>query len=138
MDNKNKIQTTGNKELAHLVQTNSELMGTDNIGKEDLIMPRIKVVQAMTKEKHESQPGEWLHNISGKGYGKEVTVIPIVHWKSNIMFNDALKIECRSYDGKVDLEGKSCNECGKFRFDIHPPDRHFNQRRRKKRTSRTG
>lgn len=112
-------------ELDYLKQDNEEMMGTDNIDKEDIIMARLKVVQGQTKEKFGIDPGNLFHSISGKNYGKIVKFVPILHWKSHIMFDAKLNIECRSFDGKVKSDGKlTCIDCGKFRFgeDGSKPD----------------
>lgn len=118
-EEKKDLAQTAGKELAnagefdYLKTEDVEQMGTDNIDQSDLKIPRLKIVQALTKQKWEAVDGEMINSMTGINLGKSVVIIPIVHWKSLIMF-DKTKVICRSLDGKVSTTGKDCiNECGK-------------------------
>ena len=109
------IQKKPTQNLSYLVKKDKENLGIENIDQSEVIMPRLKIVQDNSSDPKGVQKGNWYNSVTGKNYGKTVSVAPIIHWKSNIKFNEG-EILCRSLDGLVDQKGKSCAECGEFKF----------------------
>lgn len=112
----NKITKPPVQDLSYLEDVTPEEMGTDNIDNADIIMPRLKLVQGLTTEKFGAKDGEIINSVTGKNYGKKVKLVPIIHFKTHMLFTDELGVECRSMDAKVSINGLDCNECGKYKF----------------------
>ncbi len=113
---KTEITTKTSDELAYLREDDPEMMGTEEIERGDVKLPRLKLVQGTTKEKFGADPGELIHSVTGKNYGKSMLIIAIVFWKSNIKFDKQMQIECQSLDHKVNMKGDPCLECGQNKF----------------------
>jgi hypothetical protein len=67
----------------------SEQRGSENVGQEDIIIPRLEIVQALSpqvkpgdaKYIEEARPGMLVNSVSQKLYGKEAIVIPVTYQK---------------------------------------------------------
>ena len=78
--------------------------GTENINAADVVLPRIKISQAMTKEhtEHEVPLGNWTENINAEDYGKEIDFICLFVKKGWMKFKDddeGSGIEARKFEG---------------------------------------
>jgi hypothetical protein len=64
--------------------------GKENISKDDLTLPRVKLLQPLSPEVslNEEKPGTMINSITGKNYGKELEFIVINHFKSRIYWKD--------------------------------------------------
>ncbi len=113
-DNEKSITKPESADLGYLQKQGNT--GTENIDQEDIIVPRLKIVQGQTKEAFGADLGTMINNVDGTHYGKKLLFVPVLHFKSNICFNDALEIECRSLDAKVSIDGKECSPCGRTNF----------------------
>lgn len=77
-----------------------------NIDKSDLIVPRVKLLQAISPEVTDfdtAKAGEFWHSIAGESMGKVLRAIPIIIRKSFVLWaprNDDRGILARSPDGK--------------------------------------
>ena len=100
---------------SHIVSSDA-MYGFEGIGREDIALPRIKLLQAGSDEIASSNvsPGEWLNTLSGQSYGTQFEFIPISVWKSRTLFaknRDDSPI-CRSADGFISVDGYRCmTEC---------------------------
>lgn len=129
MEDKNKLQ---NEETA-LVNQNAGVpanQGYDNgcfdqDSSNDVIIPRIKVINALSPERIDgvAQEGQLLNSLTQEDVTGQLFV-PIKQYYSCIHWNperDAeVRILCRSDDGRVginDLGTLSCAQCGKCEFD---------------------
>jgi len=94
--------------------------GMEQVQKEDILLPRIKLLQALSPEvvDLEQKNGTMSNSVTNENYGAELLFIPVLHWKSRIYFEgigQAAKILCASQDGltpTVPSEyAKVCLEC---------------------------
>ncbi len=107
-------------------------LGQTNLDAGDMVMPRIKVVQAMSQEAQDNaaKVGDLFNTLTGENYGSELSFIPLLPFKQRIfisrperrdLFEAALGrplsegdgLKCRSFDmyqGQGD-PGILCNEC---------------------------
>jgi hypothetical protein len=103
-----------------------------NVGSEGLIVPRMKLLQAISKEvQDEIAPiGHWLNSVSLEDYGTELYVTPLVpvHMRMRLEVGSGLK--CRAVEDKpnpmqgVGDPGILCAKCeyAKWGDDNTPPD----------------
>jgi hypothetical protein len=119
-----KKELVGKEVPAFLVQgDNQKGRGMEETSSEDLILPRIKLLQGLSPEVLEEPPlgkiGEFLHSLSKKCYGKELIFIPVYFFHSRIKWRDKAEgggILCLSKDGKYptiseSLAPASCLSC---------------------------
>lgn len=86
---------------------------------EDLLLPRVKLLQPMSPEVLEqgATAGHMVNSITKEDYGEEMKIIPLLHFKNRIKWGDREKgggIECSSDNGKVsrpEFGGLSCLTC---------------------------
>jgi len=79
--------------------------GLEEVGTEDLLLPRLKLLQALSPEVVEEgvPAGEFFHSLTKKGMGNSVDIIPLYHFKSRIRWRSRDAgggIICFSADGK--------------------------------------
>lgn len=66
-----------------------EQRGSENVGQEDIIIPRLEVIQALSpqvkpgdpKYNESARPGMLVNSVSGQLYGHEVIIVPIIYTK---------------------------------------------------------
>lgn len=92
---------------AHL---KGEGRGFGAVSKEDILLPRIKLLQPLSPEVTDAgmKPGTMLNSLSQTNYGNSIIFIPIIHQKSRIKWfprDDGGGIECSSDDAKQPREG---------------------------------
>jgi len=92
------------------------ILGLEGIEREDITLPRIKLLQAMSDEVSNSNasPGDWLNTLSGQSYGTQFEFIPISVWKSRTYFAEKRDDSpiCRSADSFMSVDGYCCmTEC---------------------------
>ena len=122
-------------ELAYLNQFNDSAgVGVDDIGSEDIILPRLSIAQAMSPEIKPSDPdymkglkqGDMFCSVLGQNYGTELNVVPVKFHRQRIKFpprGTSGQIECRSANG-VDSGtlATTCAQCVNSRFSgANPP-----------------
>jgi hypothetical protein len=99
--------------------------GFEETDSKDIIIPRIKDVQALSPERHDGEASEGdIINSLTKESVKGLRFIPIKQYYSNINWNPdrgaELRMLCRSLDGRVGQgeEGSLvCAQCKKNQFD---------------------
>ena len=77
--------------------------GVGNISKTDLILPKIILIQPLSPAKLEKgiPEGHLMNSLTGKDYGDTLIIIPIVHTKGRIFWQDrdlGGGVLCRSDD----------------------------------------
>lgn len=102
--------------------------GLENATREDMILPRLAVCQAMSPQRKRSNPGfieglqdgQLFNTVTKEIYGDGVTIIPIVYSKSRIYFRPITSgggIQCQSFNG---IDGgtiaPTCAECPNSQF----------------------
>lgn len=115
------------KEEASLGSVMPEMLGFEEANAEDLVVPRIKVVNAMTPERKEKKAdeGDIINTLTCEKLNNK-RFIPIKVFYSNIYWNPDRadkdnRMLCRSHNGVAaeDCEGNSlfCAACKKHKFD---------------------
>ena len=121
-ENNKMMQTTNSEALASQSQVAACF---DEDSSKDLIIPRIKVINALSPERIEgiAQEGQLLNSLTQEDITGQVFV-PIRQYYSCIHWNPERdsepRIFCRSDDGRVgynDLGAVSCATCAKCEFD---------------------
>lgn len=109
------------KEMAEITdaKTLQEFMkpapGTEAISNEDILLPRLRLLQDLSLEvkDQEAKAGKLKHSLTEKIYDT-VEFIPISMFKSRIMFDPSNREGaplCRTSDMKIGSDGSVCSEC---------------------------
>jgi len=96
--------------------------GMEGVSREDLVLPRIKLLQVLSPEFSEGKgkPGEMVNSLTGENYGTEMIFIPVLHYKNRFLFGErtpGAQILCGSDDGILPntqygpVKSKECVEC---------------------------
>ena len=126
METTNKDLTTKENNLP--VEAEAEaILGFEDAKDGDAIIPRLKVIQALSPERvaKEAEEGDILNSLTQESYTPDDRFIPVKQYYTNIEWNpdrDAdERIFCRSFDGRIgvssDGETHSCAACTKNQFD---------------------
>jgi len=99
-----------------LVPAKTMPRGISPIEEEDRILPRLKLLQALSPEvlDKKGSSGEFVNSISGESFGSKVSFIPLFWKKSRILWksrDEGGGIICRSFDGRTSANGKNCLTC---------------------------
>lgn len=111
---KNEIEEIGKGNVPDKVR--KAIPGTEEEEAEDMVIPRLKLLQSISTEVEEgtSKAGTIKHSLSGEEWGS-VQIIPICLRKSRILFekdNPKGAPLCFSPDGRINREGALCKtEC---------------------------
>lgn len=70
--------------------------GAENVGSEDVIIPRIELIQALSPARKKSDPayiegadeGMMFNNVTRELYGLEVMVVPVYYQKQFLVWKD--------------------------------------------------
>lgn len=111
-------------------------LGTENIGSQDVILPRLGLCQSMSPQRKRSDPkyiegleeGNFFNTVTGIIYGNKVRVLPLLFYKQRIRFkpmDNGGGILCQAADGAhgVGDPGGPCIKCPKAQFQgTEPPE----------------
>ncbi|MFH1328120.1 MAG: hypothetical protein ABIH76_04670 [Candidatus Bathyarchaeota archaeon] len=137
------LAKTGNKKgaLVPSYLQNGASMGLENIECTDIILPRIKLMQALSPEvsNGKAKPGDMINSLTGHNYGQSLEFVPLLHFKSRMFWQDRDEgnaVLCSSDDAKkpkdpnaplkiaksLKITGfpkaiNTCNECPFGKFD---------------------
>lgn len=125
MENKELMQMENNK-TDMVVNTQGETpMGFEDEDSDDMIIPRIKVVQTLSPERKEklADEGDIINSLTKeKLNGKKF--IPVFKFASNILWKDRSEgggIACHARDGRIGVVSNgtqlACAQCRKCEFD---------------------
>lgn len=123
---------TENKELANIqnqsvdVYDETQAYGFEETRVEDIIIPRIKVVQALSPERIDgvAAEGDIINSLTQEKVNG-LRFVPVKQYYTNIRWNPdrnaELRMLCRSFDGKIGQDNELgmllCSECKKNQFD---------------------
>lgn len=109
------------------VNTNDEMLGFEEARQEDNVIPRIKVVNALSPERKEklAEEGDLVNSLSREVIPAGSRFIPVKMYYSNIWWNpergDDQRMFCRSADGRIGIPADGgtlvCADCKKNQFD---------------------
>lgn len=100
--------------------------GTEQISGEDILLPRLRLLQDTSAEvkAQESKAGKLKHSLT-ETIVDSTEFIPISMYKSRIMFDPDNREGaplCRSFDMKVGSDGSSCQDCDNAKWkEGRPP-----------------
>lgn len=100
--------------------------GTEAISKEDILLPRLRLLQDLSVEvkAQEAKSGKLKHSLTEKVYDS-IEFVPISMYKTRIMFDSENRSGaplCRSNDNKTGSDGTQCSECENSKWkDSLPP-----------------
>lgn len=123
MNEKNELMPQESTGLVN--QTSNVPAGFDEDSSKDVIIPRIKVINALSPERVDgiAQEGQLLNSLTQEDVTGKLFV-PIKQYYSCIHWNpdrdSEVRIFCRSDDGRIghnDMGAVSCATCGKCEFD---------------------
>jgi hypothetical protein len=99
--------------------------GTEEISSEDIVLPRIRLLQDQSAEvkSKEATSGKLKHSLTGEEYAS-LEFIPLTMHKSRIMFDmdnrDGAPL-CRSNNFQIGSDGTRCIECGNSKWQNNKP-----------------
>jgi hypothetical protein len=78
------------------VTEGAQTRGSENVGAEDLVIPRIEIVQDLSPCRKKTEPsyiegaeeGLMYNNVTRRLYGREVTVVPVMFRKEYLIWKD--------------------------------------------------
>lgn len=110
--------------------------GTENIDRQDMVLPRLGLCQSLSPQRIKSGPkyipnleeGEYFNTITQEIYGASVRVVPLLFFKSRLLFGEMDSgggLRCQAPDALTGLgtPGGSCLKCPLQLFhDNEPPE----------------
>lgn len=117
-NNKKKTEENLPVEKEGLLPAMKQPRGLAPIDEEDRILPRLKLLQALSPETLDKQgsSGEFVNSISGENFKEKVEFIPLFWTKSRILWkarDEGGGIICRSFDGRISSSRENCLTCDK-------------------------
>lgn len=104
--------------------------GLENIERNDMTLPRLAICQSLSPQRKKSDPkfiagldeGQWFNTITQKIYGTSVLVVPLLVFKSRVLFRDQKEgggILCRADDAVIGIgePGGNCSKCPLAQFN---------------------
>ena len=96
--------------------------GMQKVERADLLLPRIKLLQALSPEVSEGigKPGDMIDSVTRENFGRKISIVPVIHYKSRLLFSERspnATILCGSDDGVHpnktygEVKSQSCLEC---------------------------
>lgn len=97
------IEVKQNAGLAAIPDHIAALMGSsagfENVGSEDIVMPRLELVQGLSKCRQKDDPtyikgsneGDFYNNVTRELYGNEVVIVPVAFKKEYLLWRDLAK-----------------------------------------------
>lgn len=87
--------------------------GNENVGTEDLIIPRLEVVQGLSPAVKEgdpgyvegARPGHLMNSVTRRLYGKVVFVVPVTYFKQYLVWVDRKLAEAKKIDASQGFRG---------------------------------
>jgi len=84
---------------AHLQGKEGAARGSENVGSDDIVLPRISLLQALSPQLDEqdaafvegAKAGDILNSLTGENYGRELTIIPVYFRKEYVIWKDRKK-----------------------------------------------
>ena len=112
---------------SYLVKPGQVQRGFENVKKDDLQLPRLKLLQALSPEVEDEKgkAGDIINSLSDENYGTELSFIPILQSYSRVYWASKEKdaeILCSSNDGIVpspaieEPPAKTCEACPNSKF----------------------
>ena len=98
--------------------------GLENLAREDMTLPRLGIAQALSPQLSESdpkyieglRPGNFFNTITRENYGKTVQLVPLLFYKTRILFgpiDEGGGLRCQAPDNLIGIgePGGTCIKC---------------------------
>ena len=109
------------------VRSAQDIPGAEEITSEDIAIPRIRLLQALSEEVQQhtdgATPGKLIHSITGQVFD-EIEFIPIKLFKTRIMFDTGNRSGaplCTSRDNMVGSDSTMCKDCENAQWSSNGP-----------------
>lgn len=90
-------------------------LGNTQIGANDIQMPRLKLLQALSQavSNDEAPAGVFFNSLTGENYGPAVSVVPVIGFKNRVYMEQGKGLLCRSLDmiHGIGDPGIACADC---------------------------
>lgn len=126
MSDNNELVKTSTEQQAMQAYDPNVAYGFEDVKPEDVIIPRLKVINAMSPERQEgkAEEGSIINSLTMEPIAPTAKFVPIKMYYSCIRWNPDRqadpRIFCRSFDGKIgeNEDGTlACSTCGRNKFD---------------------
>lgn len=104
-------------------------LGLENLDRADMTLPRLGLCQALSPQRAESDPkyipdlrdGQFFNTITKEVYGKKVLLVPLLFYKTRILFgpmDEGGGLRCQSPDNLIGIgePGGTCIKCAFSQF----------------------
>jgi hypothetical protein len=96
---KENVVINQNNQLPSYIKKGEVLRGAENVTKEDLVIPRLELVQALSPCRKKTDPnyiegieeGMMYNNVTRKVYGNSVIIVPVFYTKEYLLWKDRKK-----------------------------------------------
>src|SRR5882672_6814537 len=98
--------------------------GLEHLTREDMTLPRLGIAQALSPQLSESdpkyidglRPGNFFNTITKENYGKQVQLVPLLFYKTRILFgpiDEGGGLRCQAPDNLIGIgePGGTCIKC---------------------------
>lgn len=123
----NELEKTQKNDLVVDAQVDGGIQGFEDSNQEDIVIPRLKVINALSPERKDkiAEEGDIVNSLTKEIIGSTDRFVPVKQYYTNIEWNPDRdgdqRIFCRSFDGRIgtDFEGitYACATCKKNKFD---------------------
>jgi len=106
------------KKPAFLKKTEVDL-GVEGMEDDTIQYAKLKLAQGTTRDVPEEINSGEFFDTDGNGYRKSVTIVPVMFWKSRVLFDENLEIICRSSDSvtpNFGMVSPNCATCPKAKW----------------------
>lgn len=111
------------------LSTQTAPVGFDNFEMDDLIIPRIRLLQALSQAVSDGKGkmGDIQDSLTEENLGQSIEIVLLNFKNSAVMFKTGEGLVCKSNDGIIGKDGIECIHCpfgeyhGKFHDDGRPP-----------------
>lgn len=109
------------KALAKPAGTKIAGRGFENLEREDILLPRLKLLQSVSPEVMEQdlKAGVIFLNLQNKSLGEKIVITPVLHYKSRIKFvplDDGGGIDCSAPNAITPRDSKYATACAECKF----------------------
>src|SRR5690554_1026126 len=105
MSKKNEVTKAVEEQLPAFLQAHiNDTRGSEDVGTDDMIIPRIELVQGLSKARKRNDPsyiegseeGHLYNNVTRELYGPAITVCPVLFRKEWLLWRDQIgRASCR-------------------------------------------
>lgn len=108
-------RTTRTNKAVATMPVNTKKASLENISSEDITLPRIKMIQAMSDEVNlGAKPGEFFNKVTQE-VDKLIDIVPVYLFKQRVLFDDSMQLACMSNNALKCTQGlhlgRNCQEC---------------------------